>query len=210
VRGVFAVVFASPPAAAVAAAFAGLCSSKEKELLQKNREKWLIDCDREIFRRLKQSQNLVFIRFLYFSSLKRIVAEQWTPIYIRIRYISVYRSGACWLVLCMVVPYEYGMMSFDWLRCLVSLPEAVRHEQQISNAGWKKLNFAERDKWKPVLLRLSLARNLEKPLISLFGTEWRERGYGLKELLGPTAKSLLKKAKIFNKMKDVINSLCHE
>jgi hypothetical protein len=55
-----------------------------------------------------------------------------------------------------------------------------------------------------------LARNLEKPLISLFGTEWRERGYGLKELLGPTAKSLLKKAKIFNKMKDVINSLCHE
>jgi hypothetical protein len=48
------------------------------------------------------------------------------------------------------------------------------------------------------------------PLFSLFGTEWRERGYGLKELLGPTAKSLLKKAKIFNKMKDVINSLCHE
>jgi hypothetical protein len=28
-------------------------------------------------------------------------------------------------------------------------------------------------------LRLSLAGNLEKPLMSLYGTEWRERGYGL-------------------------------
>ncbi len=28
----------------------------------------------------------------------------------------------------------------------------------------------------PVLLRLSLAGNLEKPLMSLYGTEWRERG----------------------------------
>jgi hypothetical protein len=28
-------------------------------------------------------------------------------------------------------------------------------------------------------LRLSLAKNLEKPLVSLYGTEWRERGYGL-------------------------------
>jgi hypothetical protein len=43
----------------------------------------------------------------------------------------------------------------------------------------KKLDFAEGDKWKPVLLRLSLAGNLEKPLKSLYGTEWRERGYGL-------------------------------
>jgi hypothetical protein len=49
--------------------------------------------------------------------------------------------------------------------------EAVRHEQVISDAGWSKLDFAERDKCKPVPLRLSLARNL--------GTEWRERGYGL-------------------------------
>jgi hypothetical protein len=31
----------------------------------------------------------------------------------------------------------------------------------------------------PILLRLSLAGNLEKPLISLYGTELRERGYGL-------------------------------
>jgi hypothetical protein len=40
------------------------------------------------------------------------------------------------------------------------------------------LIFAERDKCR-VLLRLSLARNLEKPVISLYETEWRERGYGL-------------------------------
>jgi hypothetical protein len=33
-----------------------------------------------------------------------------------------------------------------------------------------KLDFAERDKSKAVLLRLSLARNLEKPLMSLYGT----------------------------------------
>jgi hypothetical protein len=45
--------------------------------------------------------------------------------------------------------------------------------------GGKKLDFAERDKCKPVLLRLSLAGNLEKPLMSLYGTEWSERGYGL-------------------------------
>ncbi len=40
------------------------------------------------------------------------------------------------------------------------------------------MDFAERDKCKPVLLRLSLAGSLEKPLMSLFGTEWTERGYG--------------------------------
>jgi hypothetical protein len=40
------------------------------------------------------------------------------------------------------------------------------------------VDFAERDKCKPVLLRLSLAGNLEKPHLSLYGTEWRERGYG--------------------------------
>ncbi len=38
----------------------------------------------------------------------------------------------------------------------------------------------ERDKCKPVLLRLSLAVNLEKPLMSLYGTEWGDRGYGLR------------------------------
>jgi hypothetical protein len=43
-----------------------------------------------------------------------------------------------------------------------------------------KLDFAVKDKCKPVLLlRLPLAGNQEKPLMSLYGTEWRERGYGL-------------------------------
>jgi hypothetical protein len=50
--------------------------------------------------------------------------------------------------------------------------EAVRHEQEISYAGYK-LDFAERDECEPVFLRLSLAGNLEKPLMSLYGTEWR-------------------------------------
>jgi hypothetical protein len=36
--------------------------------------------------------------------------------------------------------------------------------------GGKKLDFAEIDKCKPVLLRLLLAGNLEKPLMSLYGT----------------------------------------
>ncbi len=31
---------------------------------------------------------------------------------------------------------------------------------------------------KPVLLGLALAGNLVKPLMSLYGTEWRVRGYG--------------------------------
>jgi hypothetical protein len=33
--------------------------------------------------------------------------------------------------------------------------------------------------------RNSLAGNLEKPLLSLYGTEWRERGYGLEFLVVP-------------------------
>ncbi len=37
-----------------------------------------------------------------------------------------------------------------------------------------------RDQGKPVLPRRSLAGNLDKPLMSLYGTEWRERGYGLR------------------------------
>jgi hypothetical protein len=45
--------------------------------------------------------------------------------------------------------------------------------------GGKKLDFAERDESRPVLLGLSLAGNLVKPPLSLYGTEWRERGYGL-------------------------------
>ncbi len=39
------------------------------------------------------------------------------------------------------------------------------------------MDFAERDQCKAVLLRLSLARNLEKLVASLYGTEWRERGF---------------------------------
>jgi hypothetical protein len=54
------------------------------------------------------------------------------------------------------------------------IAEAVRHEREISNIGRIKLYFAERDKCKPVLLRLSLAGNLEKPFMSLNGAEWRE------------------------------------
>jgi hypothetical protein len=44
------------------------------------------------------------------------------------------------------------------------------------------MDFAERDKCKPVPPRSSLAGNLEKPHMSLYGTEWRERGYGLRTL----------------------------
>jgi hypothetical protein len=54
---------------------------------------------------------------------------------------------------------------------------------EISNAGRENLDFAGRDKCKSVLLRLSLAGNLEKPLMSLYRTEWRERGYGLWALI---------------------------
>jgi hypothetical protein len=38
-------------------------------------------------------------------------------------------------------------------------------EQLISNAEWSKLDIAKRDKCKLVLLRLSLAKNLEKPVM---------------------------------------------
>jgi hypothetical protein len=40
--------------------------------------------------------------------------------------------------------------------------EALQHEREISNTWRSKLDFAEIDKCKPVLLRLSLAGNLEK------------------------------------------------
>jgi hypothetical protein len=55
------------------------------------------------------------------------------------------------------------------------------HEQLISNGGRFKPAFAERDKCKPVHQGLSLAGNLVKPLLSLYGTKWRERGYGLRQ-----------------------------
>jgi hypothetical protein len=44
------------------------------------------------------------------------------------------------------------------------------------------MGFFERDKCIPILLKLSLALNLEKPLKSLYGTEWRERGYGFRTM----------------------------
>jgi hypothetical protein len=48
--------------------------------------------------------------------------------------------------------------------------EAVRHEREIQSK--EKLNFfAEIDQCKPVLLGHSLAGNLVKPLMSLYGTE---------------------------------------
>ncbi len=51
------------------------------------------------------------------------------------------------------------------------------------NRRFQILDFTEKDECKPVLLGLSLAGNLVKPLLSLYGTEWRERGYGLWPLL---------------------------
>jgi hypothetical protein len=47
--------------------------------------------------------------------------------------------------------------------------------------GRHKLDFVERDECRPVLLRLSLAGNLEKSLKCTYGTEWRERGYELED-----------------------------
>jgi hypothetical protein len=63
--------------------------------------------------------------------------------------------------------------------------EVVQHEREISNAGWWKLDFTERDECKQVLLRLSLSLsvNMDEPLMSLYGTEWREHGNGLRPVL---------------------------
>ena len=44
-----------------------------------------------------------------------------------------------------------------------------------------KTGFCRNRSMQPVLLGLSLAGNLVKPLLSLYGTEWRERGYGLRQ-----------------------------
>jgi hypothetical protein len=43
------------------------------------------------------------------------------------------------------------------LRKRGNIARADSHEQLISNAGWSKLDFFERDKCKAVLMRLSLA-----------------------------------------------------
>jgi hypothetical protein len=66
---------------------------------------------------------------------------------------------------------------------------------EISDAGLSKLNFAERDKCRPVPLRLSLARNLEKPVMSIYGTKWRKCSFRLNYVppLGSGLKALANK-----------------
>ncbi len=56
-----------------------------------------------------------------------------------------------------------GSMAMDSVHVLPPL--------KIWNAERLKLDFAERDKCKPVLLRLSLAGYMDKPLMSLYGTK---------------------------------------
>ena len=57
----------------------------------------------------------------------------------------------------------------------------LAHQRRYDMNGRSQMQGGK-NKCKPVLLRLSLAGNLEKPLLSLYGTEWRERGYGLRML----------------------------
>jgi hypothetical protein len=52
----------------------------------------------------------------------------------------------------------------------LSEPRAESHEELISKAGWSKLDSET---------LIEIIENLEKPLMTLYGTEWRERGYGL-------------------------------
>ncbi len=66
-----------------------------------------------------------------------------------------------------------GIRDLGFGKNLFRIPESKRHWiLDPDPQHWCKL----------VLLRLSLAGNLEKPLMSLYGTEWREHGYGLSEL----------------------------
>jgi hypothetical protein len=58
----------------------------------------------------------------------------------------------------------------------VASPEAVRHERDFKFRK-VKTGFPNINKCKPVLLRLSLAGNLDNPLMSLYG---REHCYGLR------------------------------
>ncbi len=90
-----------------------------------------------------------------------------------------------------------------------SLIRADSHDEKlISNAGGSKLDFAKRDQCKPVLLRLLLAGNLEKSLLSLYGTEWRERGYGL-WISGKTGFSLRYQSTLAVSSCNRSKSLCH-
>jgi hypothetical protein len=53
---------------------------------------------------------------------------------------------------------------------------------RLKMQGGKNWIFPKEMIANPVLLGLSLAGNLFKPLLSFYGTEWRERGYGLGRL----------------------------
>jgi hypothetical protein len=58
--------------------------------------------------------------------------------------------------------HKFFSISSDTTHVLTNLgAEALQHEREFSNTGRSKLDFAEIDKCKPVLLRLSLAGNLE-------------------------------------------------
>ncbi len=48
-----------------------------------------------------------------------------------------------------------------------------------------------KDDCKPVLQGLSLAGNLVKSLLFLYGTDWRERGYGLSWIMPLTINELI-------------------
>jgi hypothetical protein len=56
---------------------------------------------------------------------------------------------------------------------------------------------AERNESKPVLLRHSLAGNVEKPLLSLFGTKWREHGY---EYIAPVCINFFRQNPVFTSL----------
>jgi hypothetical protein len=74
----------------------------------------------------------------------------------------------------MRVPEEPVCTDLFWQNPVCTSLHLRSPEARAMNPGWSKLDFAERHKCKPVLLSLSLAGNLEKPLMSLYGTKWRE------------------------------------
>jgi hypothetical protein len=76
-----------------------------------------------------------------------------------------------WLFTVVVIPQDFYCINLE-------SAEAVDMNGRFQMQGGKNW-FLPRDERKPVLLGLSLAGNLVKPLLSLYGTEWRERGYGL-------------------------------
>ncbi len=84
--------------------------------------------------------------------------------------------------------YMYSIPGYDpplfiyilWRKSGGKLHEAVDMNGRFQMQGGKNWILPKYvGQCKPVLLGLSLAGNLVKPLLSLYGTEWRERGYGL-------------------------------